>query len=144
MWLLEVRKREKRSIERDGICLELGKPETPTDILVLDITSSSFTIQFSPSFDGGSGAQKFLIQVSNAANSSVIEKQIPLNNYQYTIQGLNESALYSFRINSTNTYGESPWSHSVPIQTNELIIMTEGKSTHFSLSLFVLILFHLP
>ena len=114
-----------------------GKRETPTDILVLAITSSSFTIQFSPSFDGGSGAQKFLIQVSNAANSSVIEKQIPLNNYQYTIQGLNESTLYSFRIKSTNTYGESPWSHSVPIQTNELIIMTEGKSTNFSLSSFL-------
>lgn len=128
MSLLEVRKICNGLIERDYVDLEIGKPETPTDILVLDITSSSFTIQFSPSFDGGSGSQKFLIRISDASNSSIIERPIPLNNYQYTIQGLNESTLYSFRIKSTNIYGESPWSHSIPVQTNELTITAEGKS----------------
>lgn len=104
------------------------------DILVLDITSSSFTIQFLPGFDGGSGSQRFLIQVIDASNSSIIERSIPLNNYQYTIQGLNDSTLYSFRIKSTNIYGESPWSHSIPVQTNELTITAEGRSI-LSLSL---------
>jgi len=66
-----------------------GKPETPTDILVSEITSSSFKIQFSPSFDGGSGSQQFSIQVTDSSNSSIITQQIPFHNYEYTVKGMN-------------------------------------------------------
>ncbi len=66
-----------------------GKPETPTDILVSEITSSSFKIQLSPSFDGGSGSQQFVIQITDSSNSSMIRQQIPLNHVEYTIKGMN-------------------------------------------------------
>ncbi|CAF0944414.1 unnamed protein product [Rotaria sordida] len=102
-----------------------GKPETPKNIIISEITSSSFKIQFSPSFDGGSGSQQFIIQVTDSWNSSVITQQIPFNTYEYSIKGLNESTLYKFRIKSINIYGESPWSHEIPIQTNELIITSD-------------------
>lgn len=113
--------------ERWKFCFWKGKPETPTDILVSDITSSSFKIQFSPSFDGGSGSQEFLIQITDPSNSSIINQKIPFNNYQYIIKDLNESTLYLFRIKSINIYGESLWSHQIPVQTNELIITSEGN-----------------
>jgi hypothetical protein len=44
----------------------------------------------------------------------------------FSNKGLNESTLYLFRIKSTNIYGESPWSNEIPVQTNELIITSEG------------------
>jgi hypothetical protein len=66
-----------------------GKPETPTDIMVSDITSSSFKIQFSPSFDGGSGPQQFLIGITDSRNSSTITQKIPFDTYEYTIKGTN-------------------------------------------------------
>ncbi|CAF3742114.1 unnamed protein product [Adineta steineri] len=102
-----------------------GKPETPTDILVSEITSTSFKVQFSPSFDGGSGSQRFTIEVTDSSNSSIVTEQIPFNSYEYTIRGLNESTLYLFRIQSTNIYGGSPWSNDIPVQTNELIITSD-------------------
>ncbi|CAF1305916.1 unnamed protein product, partial [Adineta ricciae] len=102
-----------------------GKPETPTDILVSEITSSSFKIQFSPSFDGGSGSQRFTIEIANSSNVTIITEQIPFNIYEYTVKDLNDSSLYFFRIKSTNIYGESPWSMDIPIQTSELIITSD-------------------
>lgn len=138
----EVKEKRKEFVD-DYYLFSKGKPETPTDILVSDITSSSFKIQFSPSFDGGSGSQQFIVQITDSSNSTTINQQIPSNNYEYTIKGriirfiinsfeqiillgLNESTLYSFRIKSTNIYGDSPWSHEIPVQTNELIITSEG------------------
>ncbi|CAF4592885.1 unnamed protein product, partial [Rotaria sp. Silwood2] len=120
-----------------------GKPETPKNIIILEVTSFSFKVQFSPSFDGGSGSQQFIIQVTDSWNSSIITQQIPSNTYEYSIKGrniifyykmlscasypccLNESTLYKLRIKSTNIYGESPWSHEIPIHTNELIITSD-------------------
>jgi len=105
-----------------------GKPETPTNIIVSDLTSSSFRIQFSPSFDGGSGSQQFHVQLTNSSNSTILTRQIPFNQFQYTIDNLDESTLYFFRLKSSNIYGDSPWSHQIPIQTNELVIKSEGIS----------------
>ena len=70
----------------------LGKPETPHDIRVSDITSSSFKIHFSPSFDGGGGPQRFIIEVNlydknTTINSTVINQQLPFNIYEYTVKG---------------------------------------------------------
>ncbi len=69
-----------------------GKPETPHDIRVTDVTSSTFKIQFSPSFDGGGGPQRFLIEVTlhdknTTFNSSVINQQLPFNTYEYIVKG---------------------------------------------------------
>ena len=69
-----------------------GKPETPHDIRVTDVTSSSFKIQFSPSFDGGGGPQRFLIEVlyqekNTTFNSTVIRQQLPFNTYEYLVKG---------------------------------------------------------
>ncbi|CAF3380090.1 unnamed protein product [Rotaria sp. Silwood1] len=102
-----------------------GKPETPKNIIISEVTSSSFKVEFSPSFDGGSGSQQFIIQVTDSWNSSVITQQLPFNTYEYSIKGLNESTLYKFRIKSTNVYGESPWSHEIPIQTNEFVMTSD-------------------
>ncbi|UJR15729.1 hypothetical protein I4U23_002664 [Adineta vaga] len=102
-----------------------GKPETPTDILVSEMTSSSFKIQFSPSFDGGSGSQRFSIEIANSSNITIKTEEIPFNIYEYTIKNLDDSSLYYFRIKSTNIYGESPWSNDIPVQTSELIITSD-------------------
>ena len=64
-----------------------GKPETPKEIIISDITASSFKIQFSPSFDGGSGSQEFLIQVTDLWNSSMMDRVVPFNTYEYSITG---------------------------------------------------------
>ncbi|CAF0851701.1 unnamed protein product [Adineta ricciae] len=108
----------------------LGKPETPHDIRVSDITSSSFKIHFSPSFDGGGGPQRFIIEVNlydknTTINSTVINQQLPFNTYEYTVKGLNETTSYMFRIKSMNIYGESPWSIEIPVQTTELILSSD-------------------
>ncbi len=71
-----------------------GKPETPHDIRVAEVTSSSFKIQFSPSFDGGGGPQRFLIQVTlhdknTTFNSTIINQQLPFNTYEYIVKGKN-------------------------------------------------------
>ncbi|CAF0774952.1 unnamed protein product [Adineta steineri] len=107
-----------------------GKPETPHDIRVSDVTSSSFKIQFSPSFDGGGGPQRFLIEVTvhdknTTFNSTIINEQLPFNTYEYTVKDLNETSLYMFRIKSMNIYGESPWSNDIPVQTIESIITSD-------------------
>jgi hypothetical protein len=70
-----------------------GKPETPHDIRVSEVTSSSFKIQFSPSFDGGGGPQRFLIEVNlhdknTTFNSTIINQQIPFNTYEYIVKGI--------------------------------------------------------
>ena len=54
--------------------------------------SSSFKIQFSPSFDGGAGPQRFLIEVTlheknMTFNSTVIHQQLPFNTYEYIVKG---------------------------------------------------------
>ncbi len=71
-----------------------GKPETPHDIRVAEVTSSSFKIQFSPSFDGGGGPQRFLIQVTlhdknTTFNSTIINQQLPFNTNEYIVKGKN-------------------------------------------------------
>jgi len=71
-----------------------GKPETPHDIRVVEVTSSSFKIQFSPSFDGGGGPQRFLIEVTlhdknTTFNSTIINQQLPFNTYEYSVKGKN-------------------------------------------------------
>lgn len=104
-----------------------GRPETPHDIRVQDITASSFKVQFSPSFDGGAGPQRFLIEVNfndrnTSLNSTILHQQIPFNTYEYLVKDLNESTWYKFRIKSTNIYGESPWSSEIPVQTSESIL----------------------
>lgn len=58
----------------------------------MDVKSSSFKIQFSPSFDGGAGPQRFLIEVAlheknMTFNSTVIHQQLPFNTYEYTVKG---------------------------------------------------------
>ncbi|CAF1963240.1 unnamed protein product [Rotaria magnacalcarata] len=100
-----------------------GKPETPKHIIVLDTTSSSFKIQFTPSFDGGSGSQEFVIQVTDSTNQSIITQQnIPFNTYEYYVKGLNESTLYKFRMKATNQYGDSLWSNETFVTTSEFIV----------------------
>ena len=69
----------------------IGKPETPHDIRVSQVTSSSFQLQFSPSFDGGGGPQRFLIEVilhdrNTTLNMTVINQQLPFNTYEYTVK----------------------------------------------------------
>lgn len=111
--------------------------------------SSSFKIQFSPSFDGGAGPQRFLVEVTlheknMTFNSTVVHQQLPFNTYEYVIKStqifdsschvlindvldLNESSLYMFRIKSMNIYGESPWSMEIPVQTIESIVTSDGE-----------------
>ncbi|CAF2499193.1 unnamed protein product [Rotaria sp. Silwood2] len=107
-----------------------GKPETPHDIRVSEITSSSFKIQFSPSFDGGGGPQRFVIEIflhdkNTTFNATIINQTLPYNTYEYTVRDLNESSLYMFRIKSMNTYGASPWSIETSVQTMESIITSD-------------------
>lgn len=69
-----------------------GKPETPHDIRVSDVTSSSFKIQFSPSFDGGAGPPQFIIEVishdtNTTFNSTILNQQLPFNTYEYDVKG---------------------------------------------------------
>ena len=72
---------------REGEMIVSGKPETPTDIEVSDMTASSFQIRFAPSFDGGNGSQRFLVQVTDLHNSSSMKQELPPDTYQYTIKG---------------------------------------------------------
>ena len=72
-------------------CSTKGKPETPHDIRASEITSSSFKVQFSPSFDGGGGPQHFVIQVTlhdknTTFNSTIIQQQLPFDRYEYTVE----------------------------------------------------------
>ncbi|CAF5146320.1 unnamed protein product, partial [Rotaria magnacalcarata] len=107
------------------------KPEAPHNIRVSDVTSSSFKIEFLPSFDGGGGPQRFSIEIllydkNTTLNSTVINQQLPFNTYEYNVKDLNESTLYMFRIKAINIYGESPWSIETPVQTTELMITSDG------------------
>ncbi|CAF1407947.1 unnamed protein product [Rotaria sordida] len=107
-----------------------GKPEAPHDIRVTEITSSSFKIQFSPSFDGGGGPQRFLIEVilhdkNTTFNRTILNQQLPYDTYEYIVKDLNESTLYIFRIKSMNIYGESPWTIETFVQTTESIITSD-------------------
>jgi hypothetical protein len=80
------------NIERFSSLLDLlGKPETPHDVRVNQVTSSSFKLQFSPSFDGGGGPQRFLIEVilhdrNKTLNTTIINEQVPFNSYEYTVK----------------------------------------------------------
>ncbi|CAF1149884.1 unnamed protein product [Rotaria sp. Silwood1] len=107
-----------------------GKPETPYDIRVSEITSSSFKIQFSPSFDGGAGPQRFLVEVilhdkNTTFNTTIINQELPYNTHEYIVKDLNESSLYMFRIKSKNIHGDSPWSIETAVQTMESIITSD-------------------
>ncbi|CAF3752170.1 unnamed protein product [Rotaria socialis] len=107
-----------------------GKPEAPHNIRVSDVTSSSFKIEFLPSFDGGGGPQRFSIEIllhdkNTTLNSTVINQQLPFNTYEYNVKDLNESTLYTFRIKAINIYGESPWSIETPVQTIESTITSD-------------------
>ncbi len=44
-----------------------------------------------------------------------------------------------FRIKSMNVYGESPWSISIPVQTFESIITSDGIKIKFLLLYFMYI-----
>lgn len=119
------------------------------------MTSSSFKVQFSPSFDGGAGPQHFFLEVTlndrnKTINSTIINQQLPFNTYEYTVKGnssfslvkiktkifnvkifrldLNESSLYLFRLKAINIYGESPWSTDETVQTLESIVTADGKT----------------
>jgi len=79
-----------------------GKPETPHDIRISEVTSSSFKIQFSPSFDGGGGPQRFLIEVNlldknTTFNSTIINQQLPFNTYEYIVKGIH---IYDFSLST--------------------------------------------
>lgn len=123
----------------------------PHDIRISQVTSSSFKIQFSPSFDGGAGPQRFLLEVilkdqNKTINDSVLHQQLPFHTYEYTVKGkrfvnflfkfqlnafeldLNESTLYVFRLKASNIYGESPWSDEQSVQTLESIVTPDGKN----------------
>lgn len=81
-----------RSTHIPSLALRSGKPETPHAIRVSDVTSSSFKIQFSPSFDGGAGPQRFLIEVTvqdrnTTFNSTIVNQQLPFNTYEYIVNG---------------------------------------------------------
>ena len=77
----------KSELFREVELLVSGKPETPTDIEVSDMTASSFQIRFAPSFDGGNGSQRFFVQVTDLHNSSSMKQELPPNTYQHTIKG---------------------------------------------------------
>lgn len=90
----------KPELFREGEILVSGKPETPTDIEVSDTTASSFQIRFAPSFDGGNGSQRFIVQVTDLHNSSSMKQELPPDTYQYTIKGKSIHAV----VNETNVY----------------------------------------
>ena len=129
----------------EGELLVLGKPETPTDIEVSDISASSFRIRFAPSFDGGNGSQRFIVHVTDLHNASSLKQELPLDTYQSTItgrsntahlieelisfvsQGLNESTVYLVRMQAMNPYGESPWSIPITALTIESVLTSDGR-----------------
>lgn len=71
---------------------ETGKPETPHNIRIVQVTSSSFKLQFAPSFDGGAGPQRFLLEViakdkNKTIDNSILHEQLPFNTFEYTVKG---------------------------------------------------------
>ena len=134
----------------------LGKPETPTNLHVSDVTASSIRVHFTPSFDGGSGSQRFFIELDAYQNRSKIRKEFFFDSNGFKIEGhfhqfnfnlffvfwrkknifttcekilgLNESTPYEVRLQSSNSYGESPWTKSIEVQTLELTINSDGKN----------------
>lgn len=78
----EVRRRDFNNFDIDFY--HLGKPETPTDLLISDLTATSFRARFSPSFDGGSGSQQFQIEMIDINNVSLAKHDLSSDTLEFT------------------------------------------------------------
>jgi hypothetical protein len=59
-------------------------------------------------------------------NSSIVDVDFEVD-LCCLFEGLNESTFYFIRLQSMNSYGESPWSVSMPVQTIESILTIDGN-----------------
>ena len=108
----------------------LAKPSPPADIMVIhqSITDTTFTLQWTPGYDGGE-RQTFVLhyKITNSVRwnitliSEVDTRSKVIRQY---ISGLQKGSTYQLYLTATNSYGSSNRSEMITIQTKREFTLT--------------------
>ncbi|XP_072547806.1 nephrin [Salminus brasiliensis] len=97
--------------------LSTSYPDSPSDLKLLSVTSSSVTLEWMPGFDGGL-TQNFRVRYRWAESSSYLYVDVfPPRATVYTVTGLKPSTAYNFSVNAINSMGESSYADSGAVLT---------------------------
>nr|XP_014339305.1 PREDICTED: tyrosine-protein kinase receptor TYRO3-like [Latimeria chalumnae] len=97
-------------------------PDTPSDLQVTNVTSSSVSLAWKPMFDGHSALQSCGVQVAERQRERkhFAVKTVAVPPFNYTFQSLKFFTGYSVQLRCSNEVGTSPYTDWVDFQTLEM------------------------
>ena len=89
-------------------------PIAPINIIVTGMTSTSVSLQWSPSFDGNSAIVQYVVQYAGGIDNTTWSAAEKTDSQQpsYVVTNLHPYANYTFRVAATNSIGTGDFSDS--------------------------------
>jgi len=118
---------------KGDVAMASATPSTVPDAPVLTATEGYRTVRLSWEAPAHNGAaiSAYLIERLNTQNQWVPESTVPGTATSYNDTGLNDSAVYTYRVSARNAAGDSSWSNSAAATTLAQPPQVPGPPTTF-------------
>jgi hypothetical protein len=102
---------------RDIRLQQIGPPDSPENLRVLNVSHDSAVLRWTPGFDGGA-RQRFSVRIAKYGREDPIDIDVvPRNATSFKINQLELNTQYTFEVKASNVHGDSPYSPSETIRT---------------------------
>ncbi len=112
-WIIVRASNSSGESDNSNVVTALTIPATPAALVATDVLAD----QFAANWDPVTGADAYILQVSNTGFSSFLVNDT-ITTLTYTVTGLAQGSAYEYRVSAFNATGASGYSNEVVVETN--------------------------